>query len=272
MSTEPNATPAEGAATEGTEPVNLDAVEETVEATEPAPAGDAEPEKADAPDDEDSEQDDDKPRKRSRTARLKDRIRDLEAQVETERLRNGASKPEAGKAPQETDFNGDYAAYERATRQFEVEQAIRRVRDEDTQRSMQERSAELQREKAALYRERAAEAKSSIPDFEKVLEAARGVQVRDDITDFILDSDKGPTLAYHLAKNPDQLRDLNGKTPTAALRELARIEARLSTPAPKRQTSAPAPISAISGGAAARPDISKMSMDEYAAYRRKNGA
>jgi len=272
MSTEPNATPAEGAATEGTEPVNLDAVIETEEATEPAPEGEPEPERAEEPTDEDTEQDDDKPRKRSRTARLKDRIRDLEAQVDMERRRNGASTPDASKAPQETDFNGDYAAYERATRQFEVEQAIRRVRDEDAQRSMQERAAELQREKAALYRERAAEAKASIPDFEKVLESARGVEVRDDITDFILDSEKGPSLAYHLAKHPEQLRDLSGKSPAAALRELARIEARLSTPAPKRQTSAPAPIPAISGGAAARPDISKMSMEEYAAYRRKNGA
>jgi hypothetical protein len=273
MSTEPNATPAESAATEGNEPANLDTVVETVEATETAPEGDPEPEKVEAPDDEDSEQGDDKPRKRSRTDRLKDRIRDLEAQVHaSERLRDGASKPEAGKPPQETDFNGDYAAFERATRQFEVEQAFRRVRDEDNQRSMQERATELQREKASLYRERAVEAKSSIPDFEKVLESARGAQVRDDIADFIQESEKGPHLAYHLAKHPDQLRDLNGKPPAAALRELARIEARLSTPAPKKQTSAPAPVRTVTGGAAASPDLSKMSMDEYAAYRKKQGA
>ncbi len=273
MSTEADA-PIDGATTEVNEPINLDASTEAEKETETKPEGAAEPNKADEqPTDEDSGDDDEKPRKRpSRTDRLKDRIRELSDQLAFERSRKGSPAGEVTKAPQEVDFNGDYQAYERAQRAFETEQAVRRVLDESATNNRAAREQELRNAQVTLYRERVTEAKSAISDFEQVVNSASGIDVRDEVADLIRESEKGPYLAYHLAKNPDQLRGLNAMTPVQAARELGRLEARLSAPPPKKQTSAPAPISTVNGGAAQRPDLAKMSMDEYVAYRKKQGA
>lgn len=250
--------------------------EETIVSTAAgtAPEDEQRPEGAEGkPSEDDNEQEDDgRPRKRSRTDRYRDRIRELSVELEAERRRNsGAGTKEAPKAPAEADFNGDYAAFEAARHEFSVEQAIRRVRDEDARTANEAKSRELNDARASLYRERAAEAKSTLTDFDKVLESSRNEQVRDDISDFIQESEKGPHLAYHLAKHPEQLRDLNRLPPMQAARELARIEARLSVATPKKQTSAPAPISSLRGGAAPTRALSEMSMDEYVAARRKEG-
>lgn len=272
MTTETDA-PVDGATTEILDTNTPAVAVEPGKETETAPEGEAEPVKATEPTDEDSETDDDKPRKRpSRTDRLKERIRELSEALEVERGRKGSSSSELPKAPQEADFNGDYQAYERAQRAFETEQAVRRVLGESDAEKRAVREQELRTAQAKLYAERAVEAKSDIPDFDQVLNAVRGEDVRADVADFIRESEKGPFLAYHLAKNPGQIRALNGLSPTQAARELARIEARLSIPTPKKQTSAPAPMKPVAGGAAPSADISKMSMEEYAAYRKKQGA
>jgi hypothetical protein len=263
------AAPTDGATTEAPETnAATEAEKPEVAATESKPEGDAAEKPADQPDDEDTEQEGEKPKRASRTDRLKNRIRELEAEVEAERRSRGAS-PDAAKPPQEAEFNGDYEAFERARRQFDVKEAIREALREQTEGAQQKRERELRERQVELYRERVAEVKTTIPDFEQALASARDVQIRDDVGDFIRESDKGPFLAYHFAKNPQQLAEINQMTPSRAARELARIEARLSTPEPKRQTSAPPPARPLSGGAAPKADPSKMSMEEYVTWRAK---
>lgn len=264
--TDTNATPADGAATEANDqPVNLDEVK--APDAEPAKADDSR-EPAEGGEPPDDTQDDDRPRRRSRTDRLKDRIRDLEAELTVARGRNGSEERKA-KAPQESDFGTDFAAYERAQRAYEVEEAVRRVRDEDTRAATHARELEIRRHQGEIFNERLSEASKSVPDLKQTLEAARGMEIRDEVADFIRESEVGPMLAYHLAKNPTQTREINAMNPVAAMRELARIETRLSPPNPKKQTSAPAPIAPVNSGASSSPDLSKMSMEEYAAHRRK---
>lgn len=267
MTDETSATPVESEATEGKD-VTAPEPEKDTEAKETSPEGKSEPEAK--PTDEDSSEDDEKPRKRSRTDRLKDRIRELEARVAYERSRNGTSGDPA-QAPREADFNGDWQAYERATRQFEVEQAVRRVRNEDAAQSAKAQEGELKAAQTSLFRERLNDAKAHIPDLEAAIYASSTAPIRDDFVPFILESDRGPYLAYHLAKNPQQVAELAQMPADRALRELARIEARLSIPQSKKQTSAPPPIATVTGGASPRPDLNKMSMEEYAAYRKKGG-
>jgi preprotein translocase subunit SecA len=52
------------------------------------------------------------------------------------------------------------------------------------------------------------------------------------LTDAILTSDRGPEVAYHLAKNPALAERLNRLSPIAAAREIGRIEAALEKSSP----------------------------------------
>lgn len=58
----------------------------------------------------------------------------------------------------------------------------------------------------------------------------------------IVESDLGPDLAYHLAKNPAEARRIAALSPISQVREIGRLEARLSEPsAPKAKTATDAP-------------------------------
>ena len=88
-----------------------------------------------------------------------------------------------------------------------------------------------------------------------------------------MDADAGPSLAYHLAKNPDVAARLNAMTPTRAAIELGRIETTLTAPAVKVPSNAPTPITPIPPQASGRTvDLSKASMEDYIAERKRQGA
>lgn len=270
MSTETNAPAAESAPAEGKdiavdEPTIIaddDTTEPDGKATEPDKGG-QEPAKAD---DDEQDEDEGKPRKKSRTKRLQERVQALSAEVE--RLKTQPPGKTAEPPPKEADFNGDYAAYDRAVRSHELKQAIREANAEQDSQKHQDVQGELARERAQLYRERAAEVRELIPDLEDVLAKANS-PIRDEIAELIQESEKGPQLAYHLAKNPAQLRELNRMSPLSAAREIGRLEASLSLPTPKTTTKAPPPLTPPRGAASVVKAMTEMSMDEYVATRKK---
>ncbi len=102
-----------------------------------------------------------------------------------------------------------------------------------------------------LYQERVSTALDAMPDYEEVV-GASDVPAAPHVLESILDSEQGPQLAYHLAKNPDVAERLNAMTPVQAAREIGRLEAQLEKPKadttpPKRTTSAPPPINPVRG-------------------------
>jgi hypothetical protein len=101
----------------------------------------------------------------------------------------------------------------------------------------------------------------------------------------LLESDLGPQLAYHFAKNPDVLMRLNSMNPTAAAREIGRLEATLgqkpATPAGQttqtqsktKVSNTPAPAGTLgSQGRATTPALATMSMEDYMKQRKSQGA
>lgn len=78
-------------------------------------------------------------------------------------------------------------------------------------------------------------------------------------------------LGYYFGKFPDELVKLNKMSPIQAAKAIGALEPRLTPSKPKTATSAPAPARQVSGAAAPSADPSKMSMEDYAAWRRKNG-
>lgn len=234
--------------------------------------------KAEDGDDEDT----DKPRKRSRYDRLRDKTARLEAELAELRARSapvGANANEAtvlqaevdrliGEKPKEADFNGDYLAFERAQTAYE---AARRVAEMTARQSLEKQRALVERDRSEMveiYRDRIENARKGIPDYDAVLSKAT-TEVAPHVGEVILTDEDGPLIAYHLAKHPDKLTRLNRMSPLEAAREIGRIAASLSSPkAPV--TNAPPPVKPVGSAArAAPPDLSKMSMEEYAAFRKK---
>lgn len=168
----------------------------------------------------------------------------------------------------------DYNEFVEALADWKADQKVSealKARDADTAKTAE---ARLQETKAQTFAERQATAKASISDYDAVVSAA-DIPISSHLGEAILDSDKGPELVYHLAKNPAEAARLSALSPLAAARELGRLEATLgqaSTPA-KPVTKAPAPMKPTSGnGTSSTADPAKMSHEEYRAYRAKQGA
>lgn len=77
-------------------------------------------------------------------------------------------------------------------------------------------------------------------------------------------SEIAPAIKYHLGKHPDELRRIAALEPIAAIKELARLEVRLSEPTPPKPTSkAPAPVRPVSGASPVVEDTRFGGIEEF---------
>jgi hypothetical protein len=278
----PAATPAGGEPTPGHEAEQDDYVTlageddadddsgEPNDAGEPSDDGEGGDGEANAGDEEDGA----KPKRRSGSQRAKARIQALQREIEE--LKRGQARHAPAAAgdddliePREADFPNDYLAYDRALRDYQTRKAIRDEKRRDAEANARARAETEARTRLAGYNVRLETIKDRIPDFDRVMASAGGLEIRGDLRDLILDSAKGPLLAYHLAKNPDKLAELNRMPPAAAAKDIGSLEARIRGPNPKTVTRAKTPAHAPRGGTASRaPNPADMSMEQYIAARK----
>jgi hypothetical protein len=184
--------------------------------------------------------------------------------------------PAASTKPTPDQF-GDYGAYVEALTDWKTEQAL-------LKREADHAKAQEAATKAKTWDERQGAARTAMPDYDEVV-GGSDTPVAQHVIDAILESENGPGLVYHLAKNPDVAERLNGMSPLAAARELGKLEASLqkaatagqgSAAAPQQQakevSKAPAPVKPLGQGRATPVDLSKSSMDDYIAQRKAQGA
>jgi colicin import membrane protein len=151
----------------------------------------------------------------------------------------------ADEKPQPSQFT-DAFEYAEALADWSAEQALVRRDKEDLQR----RADEAQQKVISSWANKVAAAKAEIPDFDDMV-ASSGVAVSDPIRDAILESDVGPQILYHLAKEDDLAKRIASMSPYAALREIGKLEAKFEkqpeTKAsnPVGKSKAPPPISPI---------------------------
>jgi len=151
----------------------------------------------------------------------------------------------ADEKPQPSQFT-DAFEYAEALADWSAEQALVRRDKEDLQR----RADEAQQKVISSWAQKVAAAKADIPDFDDMV-ASSGVAVSDPIRDAILESDVGPQILYHLAKEDDLAKKIASMSPFAALREIGKLEAKFEkqpeTKAsnPVGKSKAPPPISPI---------------------------
>ena len=172
---------------------------------------------------------------------------------EATRKTPAADASDAEKPPREEDFNGDWFAYQRALTAYDAGKAVRdEIRKDRETRETAERTTkqtEIAQERREAHLERVEAAREVIADFDQVMKGMDGVQVRQDVIDEIMSSDKSDLISYHLAKNPNELEALNAMNSRELARAMGRLEATLKMPEAKKQTSAPPPLSRTKGGA-----------------------
>lgn len=253
---EPAATPAEGTVVENDGIIDLDAVTETeqpsdddedkpeAKAEEPKPEGEEEKKKLSGA-----------ARAKLREQRLLTELADTNRRLEEATRSQPADKTASDddKPPREEDFPGDWFAFDRAKTAYEAGKAAREaIRKEFKTKEDSERASEQSkaaRARAEAHAERVEDVKDVITDFDDVMAEMKGVNVRDDVIEEIMSSEKSALLAYHLAQNPEKLEALNRMNPRELAREMGRLEATVKMPTAKKQTSAPAPASSVKGGA-----------------------
>lgn len=192
-------------------------------------------------------------------------------------LANQAPAPAAPKKPEPADF-ADYGEYVEALADFKAEEKVTKALEKHAERQAQQTQAT---QRATTWEGRQAQTRAAIKDYDAVL-ANSDVPIAAHVGEALLESEHGPALAYHLAKNPSVADKLNAMSPMNAAREIGRIEATLgqpsestNAPAPPaaRTTNAPPPAKTIPAAAGNAPvDLSKLSMDDYVKQRKSQGA
>lgn len=154
------------------------------------------------------------------------------------------------------------------------------------ERERKQAEARIAAEQNAVIAAHAARMKSAmaeIPDFEEVV--SRGGEIPKHMGDFIVNSDMGAKLMYHLGQNPEEAQRLAKLSPIRGIAELGKLEDRLAAKtAPKTSeaaatppvvSKAPAPITPLASTTSATPthkDPALMSFKELREYERQREA
>lgn len=140
-----------------------------------------------------------------------------------------------------------------------VEHRLAQERTKLLQEAQQAASQTLQQDRVIQsYQAKVEATKKDIPDWDTVFNEAQqeGLTLPADTVEFCLDSDVGPKIAYHLAKNPDEYERLISLSPAKRLAQLGKLEDRLAVkPAPvasRNVSQAPAKLVDTKGNASVK--------------------
>jgi hypothetical protein len=216
------------------------------------------------------------------------RAEQLQKELEATKTKSRPA-PEAPKEPKPEDFT-TVGEYTEALVAYRVEQRFTAEKAKEANQREAEEKAARERE----FGKRLNASREKHDDFDQVLQSIANTdldRVHSDVTEYIQESDTGPELLYHLAKNPDVLDRLRKLSPRKFIAELGKLEAKWETPAPAADpapklsdiasttaptavSKAPAPIAALSSDKATvvHKDPSQMSFQELRAFERQRAA
>jgi hypothetical protein len=178
----------------------------------------------------------------------------VEEKTAPSETREAAKAEQTEKKPELKDF-ADVGEYVEALTAFNTKAAIKEY---ESKRATADAEAAAKKANEAIQTEylgKVAKAKERHEDFEAVAFAPDlPIKAGSVVDAWILDSENGMELLYHLGKNPAELDRINAlKTPFAQARELTKLEVSLlekksAAPAgPKKISEAPPPASRVEG-------------------------
>jgi len=130
-----------------------------------------------------------------------------------------------------------------------VEHRLAQERSRLLQEAQQAASQTVQHEKVVqTYQTRVEAVKKDLPDWDNVFREAQeeGLTLPGDAVEFCLESDVGPKIAYHLAKNPDEYERIISMSPAKRMAHLGKLEDRLAT----KPAAEPVPVKKVSAAPA----------------------
>jgi hypothetical protein len=185
------------------------------------------------------------------------RLAEQQQQPQTRQPSNGAPDPK--------DFK-DFESYQKAEIAYHVEEGIKQALSKREQESQAQRQQREASERAEAVQSKLSDAKEKYEDFDDVA-LSPNVPITEPMAAFIAESDAGGDLAYYLGSHLDEANKIARLSPVAALRELVKLESKLTAaPAPTRT---PAPIVPSGTKTTVDRDPSKMSDKEFADWRRR---
>lgn len=221
-------------------------------------------------------------RKQSRrsAARARDAAKLAEAQTESRLLRERLDRlekpPEAPSEPKREDFDSleeFHKAIAIDVARKEARQAIETERKGRQAQETQARTQETDKKVAEAWTKGEEAFRKEAKDYDEVV----GEFVDSELADFdlgarraILESDLGQRVLYHLAKNPEEAERIARLSPTRQIIEIGKLEDKVIPP--KKQSSAPAPVSKVKGASVMQGYHENMSDTEYKNWRKANGA
>lgn len=199
-----------------------------------------------------------------------------EARMLRERLERFEKPVEATPEPKREDFDSledFHKALARSEAQKITKETIEADRKARSQQETQARTQETDKKVADAWTKGEEAFKKEAKDYDEVV----GEFVESDLSDLdptarraILESDLGQRVLYHLAKNPDEAERIAQLSPTRQVIEIGKLEDKVNPP--KKQSSAPAPVSGVKGSSVTHNITGNESQAEYEAKRKKMGA
>lgn len=190
----------------------------------------------------------------------------------THKLKEATRRADAAEARQKS---SDAPAPKRAEfkdeEEFEaarVKWAVKSARGDEAKDEVTSARAEAEQVKAEKWNASKEDAQTRHADFNQVISAVPSDVFTPAVANALLESDMAADVAYVLAKDLPRARAFAAMTPLQQGREIGKIEAEIA-PKPRKISSAPPPVETLgTKGAGSSPDPSKMSMDEYAKWRK----
>lgn len=177
-----------------------------------------------------------------------EKVSKIEAEAKTAKEELEAAKKRAKELqdkyePPKSEELGPEPLPEQFTDTNEYRQAIKEWTAENTRRELEAERANAERVKS--WNDKQEAIRAEMPDYDETI-ANSTVQVSDQMRDAIIESDLGPKILVHLAKNPDVAEALGEMTVGRMLRELGKLEAQLGGQVKPESKSEKTPVAEIS--------------------------
>lgn len=196
---------------------------------------------------------------RTEARMFKERLDQLEAQ------RTQAPRDNAVPTLDKFDSFEDYMAARVA---YEAEKIVDGRLSKVQQMEMQRRAMEAQQSVMTSWQDKQHAAVDKYPDFEEVVGESEAPISRE-MGQAIVESDHGADIAYYLAQHPDEAKAIAQLSPIRQIAAIGRLEAKVTQPAARKTTEAPAPITPAGSKAKAEKDPAQMTDAEFAAWRKR---
>lgn len=187
-------------------------------------------------------------------------------EIKLKALEAQAAPIEATARPQRASYAND-DEYTDALADWKADQAIARREVQQAQARQQAEQAEV----AQQWDKRQQQAIAAIDDYAEVIGKSE-VIVPPYVHQALLESEKGPEIAYYLALNPDEAKRIAAMKPLAAIKRIASLETDLTEPAEEpavkkvpdlpKKSKAPEPINPVRGASASNAGPAQ-SFEEY---------